>query len=60
MLVFCLGVVIAFSSFIGVAVALVYYMIEVQRFSSWDIVLAEVIYMVLALIILIGVWRKLG
>lgn len=53
------NVVIAFSSFIGVAGALAYYMVEVRIFSFIHIIFSEVIYMLFMLIILIGVRFRL-
>jgi hypothetical protein len=49
------SVIIAFSTFIGVAGAIAFYMVQIRVFTLAQIVLTEIIYMLLALVILLGV-----
>ena len=52
-------VIIAFSTFYGVAVASVYYMAEIKILSSEQIILAEVIYILSSIILLLGIKSRL-
>ena len=54
------SVIIAFSTFIGVGAASAYYMIEIKAFRITDIIMTEVIYMLMAFILLIGIKLRLA